>query len=70
LVNAEWQLSHDYRPRTALGSGEQVEVLLKADDLAVSWALLPKWRELTIERTRTGLEAARKNGGHPAGKES
>ena len=69
-MNAEWQLSDDYRPWTALGSGEQVEVLLKVDDLAVSWALLPKWRELTIERTRTGLEAARKNGGRPAGKES
>lgn len=39
LVNAEWLLSDEYRPRTALGSGEQVEVLLKADDLAVSWAL-------------------------------
>ena len=39
LVNAEWQLSDDYRPRAALGSGEQVGVLLKANDLAVSWAL-------------------------------
>ena len=38
-MNAEWQLSDYYRPRTALGSGEQVEVLLKANDLAVSWAL-------------------------------
>ncbi|TAM71340.1 MAG: hypothetical protein EPN48_01865 [Microbacteriaceae bacterium] len=39
LVNATWRLTDEYRPRATLGSGEQVEVLLEADDLAAAWAL-------------------------------
>ena len=38
-MNATWRLTDDYRPRTALGPGERVEVQFEAEDLANSWAL-------------------------------